>query len=193
MRKILFALSFVFLITACKSKEAVPAPKAEFTYTINEEGSVNFVSVSTNAVKYDYAIDNTHNLTKDFTYVFPANKSYQVSLTATNSDNVSDVVVKTINITNITGSLILWKGPNQDYPSNIFVAIDEKYFYTIDGRYSQIAAPSCATTSSGTLSSFTRNKLTPGEHEYRFNFGPYITGGKVNIVGRKCTAVEIVK
>lgn len=187
-KNLLFALSFVLLISSCKPKQYAPPPKAEFTYTINPEGNVDFINVSTNAVTYDYAIENKHINTKDFSYHYGYNGTYQVSLIVTNSEGVSDVIVKTIKISNVTGSVVFWKGTTVLYADNIVVVIDGTFTYVVNGRITFATPPLC-----GTLNTVTKGGLSEGEHQYRFIFGSYLTTGKFNIIGGKCVPIEVTK
>jgi len=108
MKKITLLMMLIIGFNACKTKDVTPAPKADFIYTINDEGSVNFQSVSTNATSFYWQFDGTGMNSRSFDYKFSDNKTYQISLTV-KGDGGSDVTTKSISINNITGSFMIYR------------------------------------------------------------------------------------
>ncbi|PWK27050.1 hypothetical protein LV89_01862 [Arcicella aurantiaca] len=190
MKKItLLFLLIAIALNSCKTKDATPAPKAEFTYTINDEGLVNFRSVSTNATTTEWLIDNSKKTSTSFDYQFSRNGNYQVSLTAKDASGQSDVVVKSIPINNRTASLTIYRA----YPtgkSTVTVTLDNKYSGLISGEYYFSSTPDC-----GNVYSASFNKLQAGSHSYFCK--EILTGatwsGTVNVTGGVCHFVSLIK
>jgi PKD repeat protein len=190
MKRITFLLLILFVISfvSCKEKDVTPMPKSEFIYTIESEGVVTFQATSTDATEYEWTLDGTKRTTKSFQYGFGKNQTYQVSLISKNSAG-SDVIVKTVSINNLTGSIMLYRkfstGRNL-----LEVKVDNSFVGYISGDYYYTSAPNC-----GNENSVTKKQLNSGNHIYtvrELNTGSSWSGS-VNVEGGICHIVGLIK
>jgi PKD repeat protein len=192
MKKLMVLLGFsmmVYFMNGCKSVDVTPKPKAEFTFTVLDNGVVQFNNLSTDATSYEWDFGNNVKRTitdKSLTYQYLSNKSFQVGLTATSSSG-SDVIVKTVNVNNIKGRLLIYKRfTTRD--RNISVYVDGTFHGSINGNYYYSTAPDC-----GNIYSVTIDNLSEGSHKieaketgvlpYSWSYTATITGGICNTSG----------
>lgn len=142
---------------------------------------------STNALKYDYSINGTHNLTPNFVYIFPKNGDYTVRPTVINADGAKNVYADIININNVSGSAMFFKGPigNQ---LDIEVSIDRKYSGVIKGQYYYDEFPDCGNQYSANFS-----KLSPGIHTYGYIYSSRVVDGSFIVESGVCGKFKITR
>lgn len=138
---------------------SAPKPTAEFTVTNNSsQGLISFSNVSTNSNSYKWDFGDGYGSTEHSpSHVYSRNGSYSVVMTATGAGG-SDVKVRGVYVSNITGSLVIYKAFSTGN-TNIYVYVDGNFYGTINGSYYFSTAPSC-----GDGKSVTATGLSEGTH-----------------------------
>lgn len=97
-----------------------PAPVANFTYSITDLSSVNFINTSVNAVSYawnfgDGTLANTQNPVHNYT----SNGTYTVTLVVTTAEGCTKTIVKTITIEQLGLDINTANASIQIYPNPV--------------------------------------------------------------------------
>ena len=187
MRKLLLIaiILFINLFTSCKKDEPIiPKPKAEFQILTGNDGKVLFTNQSIDAQTYvwDFGDGSTSTESVSELHIFPRNKVFQVSLTATGKGG-KDVIVKSVIINNLKGNLVIYKVYNSRGNRNIDVYVDGNYYGQINGGlYYDSTPPACSNQYSVTIAG-----LTEGNHRvvaketgtlpYSWDYQATVTGG----------------
>lgn len=191
MKKLLLLLLFApFIFLSCSKEAPIPKPKAEFTFTIGTNGQVYFKNVSTDANSYNWEFgDFTTSTEKELIHTYTRNSTFQVSLTATGNGG-TDVIVKSITVNNIKGSVVFYKGFSTG-SSNISISVDGTYQGALFGNRYYTSSPNC-----GDFYGVTVSNLSEGVHSFsgkELNGPNYYTwSGTFTITGGKCSSKGLV-
>ena len=189
MKKITLILLMISicLFTSCKKDEPIiPKPKAEFQVLVGNDGKVLFTNQSIESQSYiwDFGDGNTSTTSTSELHVFPRNKVFQVSLTATGKGG-KDVIIKSVTINNLRGSVVIYK-TFSTRNRNIDVYVDGTYYGQINGSYYYSASPTC-----GNQYSVTSGGLTEGNHRIvakETGLFPYSWDYYLSVTGGLCSA-----
>ena len=188
----IFAILPSAFMLSCKKDDPIPSPKAEFTYDVQNNGFVRFSNKSLNNTKsiWNYG-DGSGDVVKDYDSEhlrqFTRNGTYQITLKVT-KDNLQDVIVKSISVNTVKGSLLVYKKFSTGYGKHIAVYVDGNYIGTINGNVYYSNSPSC-----GNSNSVTAEGLTDGTHtlEAKENSGSGYWKSTVNVSGGLCNSIGL--
>lgn len=171
--KTLLFLASLSTVIACKGVDSIspsgstnnntgtvsaPKPTSEYTVTNSSQGLVYFLNSSTNATSYKWDFGDGYSSTEQSpSHVYSRNGIYSSSLTSYGPGGFT-INIKGVNVTNITGSLVVYKAFSTGN-TNIYVYVDGNFYGTINGSYFYSTAPSC-----GDGKSVTATGLSEGTH-----------------------------
>ncbi len=188
----IFAVLPSLFIVSCKKDDPIPSPKAEFTYEVQNNGFVRFNNQSVNHTKsiWNYGDGESDNFLEYDTYhihKFNKNGTFQITLKVT-KDNLQDVIVKSVSVNTVKGSLLVYKRFSTGYGKHIAVYVDGNYIGTINGNVYYTSSPSC-----GNTNSVTAEGLTEGTHtlEARENNGTGYWKNTVNVSSGQCNSIGL--
>lgn len=190
----LLVLAVIMVLQSCKKDDPTPpAPKAEFSFGSSSNGTVAFTNLSLNHTSSDWSFGDgeTSSLGSPI-HLFKENKTYQVSLTVSNGTQ-KDVIVKSVSVTGVKGTLLVYKKFSTDNTRNIEVSVDGVVVGVINGAYYFNSAPDCGNGYSATATNLSEGTHTVSAKETSGGLfaGSWTT--TVNIKGGYCNSLGLTK
>lgn len=166
----------VWLLFSCSSDGPAPRPEASFTFSIGNNGEVQFINGSTHATSYtwDFGDGQPWSYDENPSYTYDDNEIYNVTLTASGEGGEA-TTTRSVSITGVSGTLTFWN-PTPFYCGS---SID----VTIGSVTSSITEIGGSTSPGCNESGFASFDLAAGDHSYTATCGSLTWTGDVHVSG----------